>query len=254
LFVKYSFSCDYWEVIEEDLMSIADRVKNRRLELGYTQVQLADAANTSQQAIQQLEHGKTKQPTYLLDLAEALKCEAQWLLTGSGMAPKPFIPNSMAIQENELGIVEDWEKSTSLFSDGIEVPFLRDIELVAVDGDFKEEDHSGLKLRFSKGTLRRVGARVDGKGVLCFPVRGNSMEPQIPEGATVAVNTEDKQIVDGKIYVINESGWKRMKILYRIGPNAVSIRSYNKDEHPDEEKSLSDVEVIGRVFWYAALI
>ena len=55
-------------------------------------------------------------------------------------------------------------------------------------GSYNEEDYNGFKLRFSKATLRRIGARTDGTGVLCFPARGNSMEPNIPDGSTVAVN------------------------------------------------------------------
>lgn len=130
---------------------------------------------------------------------------------------------------------------------------MRDIELAAGDGSYNEEDYNGFKLRFSKATLRRIGARTDGSGVLCFPARGNSMEPNIPDGSTVAVNTDDKQIVDGKIYAINQDGWKRLKILYRVGPNRISIRSFNDVEHPAEEVDLDKIEVIGRLFWTSTI-
>ncbi len=116
-----------------------------------------------------------------------------------------------------------------------------------------DEDHNGFMLRFSKSTLRRVGANSDGSGVVCFPARGNSMEPNIPDGTTVAVNTNDKKIVDGKIYAINENGWKRIKILFRSGPDKVSIRSFNSLEYPQEEKNLSDIEIIGRIFWWSVV-
>ncbi|EEB97889.1 hypothetical protein MPER_02697 [Moniliophthora perniciosa FA553] len=79
------------------------------------------------------------------------------------------------------------------------------------------------------------------------------MEPNIPDGTTVAVNTDDKKIVDGKIYAINEGGWKRIKILYRVGPDKVSVRSFNSEEHKDEEKNLTAIEIIGRVFWWSVL-
>ncbi len=79
------------------------------------------------------------------------------------------------------------------------------------------------------------------------------MEPFIPDGATVAINTLDKRIVDGKVYAINQDGWKRLKLLYRTGPDKLSIRSFNSEEHPPEEVELSNVEVIGRMFWSAML-
>ena len=63
-------------------MNISDRVKLKRDELGLTQTQLAEKAGTSQQAIEQLERGKTKRPRYLLELSVALGVSAEWLLEG----------------------------------------------------------------------------------------------------------------------------------------------------------------------------
>lgn len=65
-------------------MTIAARVLSRRTELGLTQAEVAEMAGTTQQAIVQLESGKTKRPRYLPELAKALKCDIQWLLDGKG--------------------------------------------------------------------------------------------------------------------------------------------------------------------------
>ncbi|EQC1818965.1 XRE family transcriptional regulator [Salmonella enterica subsp. enterica serovar Newport] len=230
-------------------MSIAERVKLRRAELGLTQAELAVRAKTSQQAIQQVEDGKTKRPRYLPELAVALGCDVAYLLGHSD-----FIRHDDEIPpENKCGVVESWDSKTPLKSDEVEVPFLKDIEFACGDGWVMDEDHNGFKLRFSKSTLRRIGANTDGSGVICFPAKGDSMEPFIPDGATVAINTLDKRIVDGKVYAINQDGWKRLKLLYRTGPDKLSIRSFNSEEHPPEEVELSNVEVIGRMFWSAML-
>lgn len=85
---------------------------------------------------------------------------------------------------------------------------MKDIEFACGDGSFTDTDYNGFKLRFSKATMRRIGANSDGEGVICFPARGDSMEPVIFNGTTVAVNTRDKKIVDGKIYAINQGGLK----------------------------------------------
>jgi phage repressor protein C with HTH and peptisase S24 domain len=89
--------------------------------------------------------------------------------------------------------VETWDSNTPLEADEVEVPFLKDIEFACGSGRVMEEDYNGYKLRFSKSTLRRVGASTDGSGIICFPAAGNSMEPLIPDGTTVAVNIEDKK-------------------------------------------------------------
>lgn len=67
-------------------MTIAARVLSKRTELGLTQTELAERAGTTQQAIVQLESGKTKRPRYLPELAKALNCDIQWLLDGTGAA------------------------------------------------------------------------------------------------------------------------------------------------------------------------
>ncbi|MEM8201595.1 S24 family peptidase, partial [Morganella morganii] len=58
------------------------------------------------------------------------------------------------------------------------------------------------------------------------------MEPVINNGTTVAVNTSDKKIVDGKIYAINQGGLKRIKLLHQTSANKIIIRSYNKIDYP----------------------
>lgn len=135
----------------------------------------------------------------------------------------------------------------------MEIPFLKDIEFACGDGSCSDDDYNGFKLRFSKSTMRKIGANSDGSGVISFPARGDSMEPVISNGTTVAVNTGDKKIVDGKIYAINQGGLKRIKLLHQTTANKVIIRSYNKIDYPDEEAKISDIEIIGRVFWWAVM-
>lgn len=76
-------------------MSIATRVKSKREALGLTQTELALMAKTSQQAIEQLENGKTKRPRYLPELADALKVPIDWLLNGGED------PNITYVEENK---------------------------------------------------------------------------------------------------------------------------------------------------------
>lgn len=153
-----------------------------------------------------------------------------------------------------MGKVIPWSGKDELESDEVEVPFLKDIEFACGDGSYNEDDYNGFKLRFSKSTLRKVGANTDGTGVLCFPATGDSMEPVISDGATVSVNCNDKRIVDGKVYAINQNGWKRIKLLVRSSPEKIIIRSYNKDVYPDEEVNADSIEIIGKVFWVASLL
>lgn len=76
-------------------MTIAARVLSKRTELGLTQTELAEKAGTTQQAIVQLESGKTKRPRYLPELAKALNCDIQWLLDGTGATLDSNVSNPM---------------------------------------------------------------------------------------------------------------------------------------------------------------
>ncbi|MDO4671640.1 XRE family transcriptional regulator [Plesiomonas shigelloides] len=230
--------------------TFAERLKLAMRDAGYTQAALADKAGMTQAGIQKLTSGKAKTSTKLLDIASALGVRAEWLSSGDGAMRELSgdIP-----QKREWSPVLPWDSQTPVTEEEVEIPYLKDIEFACGSGCYSENDYNGFKLRFSKSTLRKVGANSDGSGVICFPVRGDSMEPNIPDGTTVAVNIHDKKIIDGKIYAINENGWKRLKLLYRVGPDLVSLRSFNSVAHPPEEKSLQEIEIIGRVFWWAVL-
>jgi phage repressor protein C with HTH and peptisase S24 domain len=232
-------------------MTLSERLKIAMREAGYTQAALAERAGMTQAGVQKLTSGKARSSTKIIDIANVLGVDAGWLANGEGqMKTKPSRHDSLP-GEGDWGGVSSWDSTTPLDDDEVEVPFLSDIELACGDGSCIDEDYNGFKLRFSKSTLRRVGA--SGDSVICFPVRGNSMEPAIPDGATVAINISDKKIIDGKVFAINQDGWKRLKILYRAGPNRLSIRSFNRAEFPDEEAELDGVEIIGRMFWSASM-
>lgn len=225
--------------------TLAERLKFARQIRGLSQSSLAKAVGVSQTAIQKIESGKAAQTTRLMDLAGALQVRPQWLANGEGeMSASASIP-----PEAEWGTVDGWDSNTPLPGDEVEVPFLKDIELACGDGSCTDSDYNEFKLRFSKSTLKKMGAQKE--HVFCFSARGDSMEPVIPEGSTVAINTADKMIVDGKIYAINQDGWKRLKVLHRISPTKIRISSINTPGN--EEVDLSDVEIIGRMFWMSAL-
>ncbi|AMZ77629.1 MULTISPECIES: LexA family protein [Enterobacter] len=63
-------------------MNLSDRVKQRRLQLGMTQTELAEKIGATQQGIVSIESGRTKRPRNLLELSKALQTDANWLMNG----------------------------------------------------------------------------------------------------------------------------------------------------------------------------
>lgn len=181
-----------------------------------------------------------------------LKLPRGWLdnptdLNGLNLNKKPTESNATI-----LGGFDAWDSDTPLADGDCEVPFYKDIRLAAGNGFTDDiEDYNGYKLRFARSTLRKQG--VSPSNAVCVSASGNSMEPVIPDGTTLGIDTADKHIKDGKIYAINHGGLLRIKILYQLPENKIRIRSYNQSEHPDEEVSAEAVSIIGRVFCWSVL-
>ncbi|WP_279653530.1 S24 family peptidase [Pseudomonas morbosilactucae] len=154
--------------------------------------------------------------------------------------------------------IDEWSDETPLDDDEIELPFLKEVELSAGDGKTVVQVSGTRKLRFGKYTIRSMGVQPD--QAVCVLVSGNSMEPVLQNGSTVAVDctkTKVSEIVDGKMYAINHSGHVRVKQLYRLARGGIRLRSFNRDEYDDEdytyEEMLSeDISIVGRVFWAAS--
>lgn len=150
------------------------------------------------------------------------------------------------------GPVEEWSDDTPIPDDVVALPFLKEVELSAGSGRTAVEVATNRRLRFGKYSLRSQNVQAD--HAVAVTVYGNSMEPVMPDGTTIAVNRADTRIIDGKTYAIDHGGQLRVKLLYRLPGGGIRIRSHNRDEYADEdytEAQIADqgLTIIGRVFW-----
>jgi len=84
----------------DDTSSLAGRLRKRRREFGWTQVQLAEEVGTSQAVIQKIENGKSLRPRILEDLAKALDVSPSWLMFG--------VEEISALNEEALDLAKAW--------------------------------------------------------------------------------------------------------------------------------------------------
>lgn len=152
--------------------------------------------------------------------------------------------------------VEAWDDETPLGDDEVELPYFKEVELSAGMGSEVMLETTGRRLRFGKRTLQKKN--ISPESAACVTVAGDSMEPVLPSGCTVAVDTAATAIQDGKMYAVDHSGQLRVKVLYRLPAGGLRIRSYNEAEYP-EERYDSDyvtqhIRVIGKVFWYSVML
>ncbi|MBY7859744.1 helix-turn-helix transcriptional regulator [Vibrio fluvialis] len=234
--------------------TIGERIRRVRKELKLTQQQVAKTIGVSSTSMVFWERGETTpKGSNLIALCRALKVAPEWLQTGKGDQTEKESSNAEI-----LGNMQAWDSSTPLGDDEVAIPFLTDIRLSAGNGFICDaEQDNGYRLRFAKSTLRRYN--VDPHNAKCVSVKGNSMEPVLPDGSTVGIDCGNKKLIDGKIFAINHNGELFIKKLYSLPGGGLRVFSYNELEYPPREYSEVQIQeqkitIVGRVFWYSVML
>lgn len=237
-------------------MELKERFILARHNAGLSQAQLADKVGVSQAAINKIEVGKTLNPRNLKKFASVLSVTPEWLQYGT-TAYDDADHNPTTHQSNAklMGGIEPWGSKTTLPSDEVEIPFFTEVALAAGNGMIDIQENNGFKLRFAKSTLKRQG--VEAEHAACVKVAGNSMEPVLPDGSTIGIDTAKTSIVDGKMFAIDHDGMLRVKVIYKLPGGGVRLKSFNTAEYPDEIYNKTDaqlIRIVGKVFWYSVLL
>ena len=136
-------------------MSLADRVKRKRLELGMTQTEAAEKAGIRQQSWQSIEDGKTLKPRNIIGIAKALNCDASWLMNGGAFMPMGEVSNRRIplISYIQAGALA--EKNPIEAFDGDMEYILTDLDVsdftfaLRIEGDSMEPDFKAGDDRFN---------------------------------------------------------------------------------------------------------
>jgi SOS-response transcriptional repressor LexA len=139
-------------------MSLAERVKNRRIELGLTQAQAAELAKISQQSWGSIEDGKTKKPRNIIGIAKALQSDPLWLLEGGTF-------KTMAdVGTRKIPLISYVQAGALVLNSQI-TSELGDFEYVLTDMDWSEN-------------------------AFALKIQGDSMQPEFKEGDVVIIDPE----------------------------------------------------------------
>ncbi len=190
-----------------------------------------------------LKADSTPEHDKIVALADWLNVRAEWLEYGLG--------NMRESGNNELiEKVNHWDDSDPLSEDEISIPFYKSIPhgTTAMQCDYKDPD--GM-IRLSKFDVSQANANP--KFTFSFQSPDNSMEPIIRDGATVAIDTSNTAIKNGKIYVIQYGEMYLIRSLFSLPNNRVRIKCAH-DDYPDEQIEQREIQVIGKVFYTASVI
>lgn len=226
-------------------------IKQARQNAGLTQPELAEKCGWGQSRISNYERGERDPGIDDLRLiSKALGVDIYDLITKQTTSA---ITPSQSNAELHGGF-EVWDSKTPLQGDEVAIPFYMEVELSAGAGSAVQREVGGPSLRFAKSTLKK--SNVQPENAACVRVIGNSMDPVLPDGSTVGIDTGSIQIKDGSMYAIDHDGMLRVKMLYRLPGGGIRIKSFNNDEYPDEiypAEESRGIKIIGRVFWSSVL-
>ncbi|WP_456267679.1 helix-turn-helix transcriptional regulator [Kushneria sp. AK178] len=237
-------------------MDITERIAKAIEHSQMSKSGIAKMCGVSPSAISQWLNSETKAPTAanLLKLSRATGVSYAWLIEGTGgMLDIHTVTSDTGPKENakSLGHVVPFEDDDQLAPGEVAVSFFREVELSDGSGGFAVQEVRDEFMRMPLRELQEAG--VEPSLAACIVVSGDSMEPVLPDGSTIAINKGVTRIKDGEIYAIDHGGLLRVKRLYRLPHGRISLRSFNSQTHPDEDLSAEEskgLRIIGHCFWW----
>ena len=180
---------------------LGQRVKGLRNRHGLSQETLATMVGTSTSQISLIENNRS-QPSLKTAIAIARAFDTSLdFLTGavdddrrSTRLLAEIRRHDRRVRELETGVIRDRHGGTSNF-DGI-----TEFDSVAGGSAIARDRVVTARIRFPIAWLRREG--LDARRCHIMGVVGESMEPTLPDGCSILVNGENRDLEDGKVFVI----------------------------------------------------
>ncbi len=147
---------------------------------------------------------------------------------------------------------EFWDDETPVGPNDVIAYFYKEVVISSGPGMKAEivEDHGGRKVRFGKRSLKNN--QIDPESVVCAMNTGNSMASLIQDGAMLMIDKSKNYVKDNRIFAFDHGGVFRCKYLFNRPHGGLLLRSFNREEHPDEiltaEEVERDIHLIGWVF------
>lgn len=230
-------------------MFLHERIQQKLKEKNLKQADIARSTGKSTAAVTKWLRGENiPKAENLKAIAKLLEVSDEWLLTGK---------NLTVLDSQDLQPLSEWDETTPIEEDEIEIPFFQNFSFDCGSGSVGEAlKAQSQALRISKATLRDLG--IEKENAVATGASGNSMKPTIKDGDTIYLDLGRKTIKDGKIFAICHGGLFVAKRLYNLPMGGVRIVSDNTAEYPEvlltaEEIKEQEFEVIGWVWQISSI-
>jgi phage repressor protein C with HTH and peptisase S24 domain len=198
------------------MSTLADRLNSRMAELGLTQDELAKLAKISQSAIHKLCSGKAQQTRKLVQIADALKVQPEWLETGR-------IPKFYGMDESGYASVTLGMKLPAIPAN--RVPVVGTASL-GDNGYWAEMDYP---VGAGDGVVQFDSNDANAYAIRC---RGASMMPRIRDGEFVVVEPNRTPIPGDDVLVKHLDGRVMVKRFLYERDGMIHLISINEAYPP----------------------
>lgn len=197
---------------------------------------LARMAGVSESVVRKW-RGGTSEPSRpnLIALARATDVSLAWLVAGEG----PMHLSKQDVRSTQSGGIEEEFALIPGYN----------IQVAAGQGAFPDQEQPTRKLAFRHKWLRYKG--LNEKDLVLVFAKGDSMEPTISDNNTLMIDTSQRDLMDGSIYVIRTNSHLIVKRVQTLWNKGILLLSDNKEykEQQVEPNEADDLEVIGKVVW-----
>ncbi|VFQ42465.1 XRE family transcriptional regulator [Desulfoluna butyratoxydans] len=229
-----------------------DRLKMSREKLGLSQAGLGKKIGVTTTTVQNYEYGGSPKGDVLVRMAEVLGCSLDWLLLGQGThggalaveGDGTFSAEGVVGRNGgEFTVPVLEEPNTDNYN---WVPMV-EAELSAGGGSLMASERIRDYYAFRKRFIANIATSP--KNLVLMRVSGDSMDPEIRNGATVMIDLGRRKIKNNCIFALGFEDTIIIKELERLPEGRVRIISKNRDEYPAYEAEANSLRIIGQVIW-----
>lgn len=223
---------------------LAKRLREVRKALGDPERgEFAQSLDISKNTIAFYERGERTPDANVLRLySDHHGVDMNWLITGNG---------EMFQAQADSGQAQSMSLTDLDRPDFVTLPVYNEIRASAGPGATvpASEQADGV-VAFARPFLRDQGANPDRCSIIW--ARGDSMQPTIPDGSILVVDSSQTDVVNGCIYVLNVDDDLLVKRIRRRLDATIEIVSDNAMYPPEflRAEQLSHLRVVGRVVYF----
>ncbi|QDQ28218.1 LexA family transcriptional regulator [Chitinimonas arctica] len=229
-----------------NMRTLSERLLYAIEQAGVTQADLARHLGVPRSTVNQWFSGRSKNLSamYGARAAAYLGVDPLWLASGEERISPPGPGNIVT----ELRPTRVYDEGDPLDDDEVEVGRLT-LTLHAGTNRLQWEIDTSETLRYSRSWCNRKG--FEPSKLATILADGDSMSPEVKDGATVTVNTDDVKPRSGYVYAVDYQGAFYFKRLFVEPDGAIRASSDNPDKvrHPDwviKQENADALSVIGR--------